>query len=199
MNEEVTGLLAKAERSITAASTLLRAGDADFAASRAHYAMFYTAEALLLSRDLTFSKHTGVHAAFGRHFEVRRARSEVPPLAPRGFHRSRSATFPSLNISLWCSRLHAGPPTPVPHDSEAGMITVSAHRARAALLLPLALLELPDYGEPVTIRHLVHHTSGLRDMYVLMSLAGHRIEDVFTDEEALALIARKGAQLPAGH
>lgn len=51
--------------------------------------------------------------------------------------------------------------------------------------------ELPDYGEPITIRQLVHHTSGLRDIYVLMSLAGHRIEDVFTDEEALAMIARQ--------
>jgi uncharacterized protein (UPF0332 family) len=68
MNEEVSRLLAKAERSITAAGTLLRAGDTDFAASRAYYAIFYTAEALILSRGLTFSKHTGVHAAFGKHF-----------------------------------------------------------------------------------------------------------------------------------
>lgn len=51
--------------------------------------------------------------------------------------------------------------------------------------------ELPDYGQPITVRHLVHHTSGLRDMYGLMSLAGHRIEDVFTDEQALALIVRQ--------
>lgn len=68
MSDEVVGLLFKAERSIAAASTLLRTGDADFAASRAYYAMFYTAEALLLSRGLTFSKHTGVQAAFGKHF-----------------------------------------------------------------------------------------------------------------------------------
>lgn len=51
--------------------------------------------------------------------------------------------------------------------------------------------ELPDYGAPITIRQLVHHTSGLRDIYVLMSLAGLRLEDVFTDEDALALIARQ--------
>ena len=68
MSREVSGLLSKTERSITAASTLLQTGDADFAASRVYYAMFYTAEALLLSRGLTFSKHTGVHAAFGKHF-----------------------------------------------------------------------------------------------------------------------------------
>jgi CubicO group peptidase (beta-lactamase class C family) len=51
--------------------------------------------------------------------------------------------------------------------------------------------DLPDYGRPMTIRHLVHHTSGLRDIYTLMSLAGIRMQDVFPDEDALALIARQ--------
>lgn len=51
--------------------------------------------------------------------------------------------------------------------------------------------ELPDYGRTMTIRHLVHHTSGLRDIYTLMSLAGIRMEDVLTDEDALALITRQ--------
>lgn len=49
--------------------------------------------------------------------------------------------------------------------------------------------ELPDYGRTMTVRHLVHHTSGLRDIYTLMSLAGIRMEDVFPDDRALALIA----------
>ncbi len=51
--------------------------------------------------------------------------------------------------------------------------------------------ELGDYGAPLTVRHLVHHTSGLRDIYVLMNLAGIRMEDVFPDDDALALIARQ--------
>jgi len=51
--------------------------------------------------------------------------------------------------------------------------------------------EVPDYGTPITINHLVHHTSGIRDIYGLMSLAGLRIEDVFSDSEAVALIARQ--------
>jgi CubicO group peptidase (beta-lactamase class C family) len=55
--------------------------------------------------------------------------------------------------------------------------------------------EMPDYaaryGRPVTIRNLIHHTSGIRDMYVLMDLAGRRLEDVFPDEDALALLARQ--------
>ncbi|HKN65765.1 MAG TPA: serine hydrolase [Gemmatimonadaceae bacterium] len=51
--------------------------------------------------------------------------------------------------------------------------------------------EMPDYGAPITINHLLHHTSGIRDIYGLMSLGGLRIEDVFSDSEAVALIAHQ--------
>ena len=53
--------------------------------------------------------------------------------------------------------------------------------------------EMPDYGSPITIRHLVHHTSGIRDVYGIMGIAGLRIEDVYADSEAVALIARQKA------
>ena len=36
--------------------------------NRAYYAMFYCAEALLFSKDLTFSKHSAVIAFFGKEF-----------------------------------------------------------------------------------------------------------------------------------
>jgi CubicO group peptidase (beta-lactamase class C family) len=51
--------------------------------------------------------------------------------------------------------------------------------------------EMPDYGTPITINYLIHHTSGIRDIYVLMSLGGLRLEDVFSDSEEVALIARQ--------
>ena len=51
--------------------------------------------------------------------------------------------------------------------------------------------EMPDYGTPITINHLLHHTSGIRDIYGLMSLGGLRLEDVFSDSEAVALIAHQ--------
>jgi CubicO group peptidase (beta-lactamase class C family) len=34
--------------------------------------------------------------------------------------------------------------------------------------------ELPEFGERITIRHLIHHTSGLRDQWDLPGLAGSR-------------------------
>ncbi len=53
--------------------------------------------------------------------------------------------------------------------------------------------ELPDYGSPITIRHLLNHTSGLRDYIGLMTMAGTDIDDVTGDDEALAAIARQRA------
>jgi uncharacterized protein (UPF0332 family) len=39
-----------------------------FAVSRAYYAMFYLVTAVLLTKNLNFSKHKAVVAAFGQHF-----------------------------------------------------------------------------------------------------------------------------------
>jgi CubicO group peptidase (beta-lactamase class C family) len=51
--------------------------------------------------------------------------------------------------------------------------------------------ELPAYQKPVTIRHLVHHTSGLRDYLVLFSLAGVSFDDTTTEDDALKLIVKQ--------
>lgn len=51
--------------------------------------------------------------------------------------------------------------------------------------------ELPDYGATITVRHLVHHTSGLRDYLQLMTLAGMNRADVHSDQAILDLIARQ--------
>jgi len=61
-------LLEKAVRAIQAAQTLLDNDSAEFATGRAYYAMFYVAEAMLNEKDLRFSKHGGVHGAFGEQY-----------------------------------------------------------------------------------------------------------------------------------
>jgi CubicO group peptidase (beta-lactamase class C family) len=50
------------------------------------------------------------------------------------------------------------------------------------------LLEVPDFGHPITLRHLVHHTSGLRDQWELLITAGWRIDDVITQEHILSMV-----------
>jgi uncharacterized protein (UPF0332 family) len=59
-------LLKKAHDSLSAARVLEREAMYDFSASRSYYAMFYAAQALLLAKMLSFSKHSAVIAAFGR-------------------------------------------------------------------------------------------------------------------------------------
>lgn len=68
MKRETQQLLDKAHRALGAAKTLLDHGDADFAAGRAYYSMFYVAEALLHEKDLRSRKHSGVIALFGENF-----------------------------------------------------------------------------------------------------------------------------------
>lgn len=53
------------------------------------------------------------------------------------------------------------------------------------------LPEFPDYGTRVTIRNLLHHTSGVRDYLTLMELSGIPFENVLSDEEMLGLITRQ--------
>src|ERR1700722_11910879 len=54
------------------------------------------------------------------------------------------------------------------------------------------LPELPDFGVPITLRHLLHHTSGLRDQWELVSLAGWRYSlDLITDADVLSVVSRQ--------
>lgn len=68
MKEEIQEILDKARSSIEAADVLEIQGYHDFAISRAYYGMFYTAEALLLYKGLSFSSHSAVIAAFGKEY-----------------------------------------------------------------------------------------------------------------------------------
>ncbi len=45
------------------------------------------------------------------------------------------------------------------------------------------LPNLPDFGKTITIRHLLHHTSGLRDLHGLLGLAGWKPADLETNEQ----------------
>ena len=54
--------------------------------------------------------------------------------------------------------------------------------------------ELPDFGERITIRHLMHHTSGLRDQWALLGLASWRYsQDLITDDDVMSVVTRQKA------
>jgi CubicO group peptidase (beta-lactamase class C family) len=51
--------------------------------------------------------------------------------------------------------------------------------------------ELTLQGPPITLRHLLHHTSGLRDQWTLLRLAGLRLDDNLTQADVLALLGQQ--------
>jgi len=60
------------------------------------------------------------------------------------------------------------------------------------------LPEMPEYDAPITMRHLLHHTSGVRDYLGLMGLAGYG-DSYYSNEAAYQMIARqKGLNFPTG-
>ena len=67
-SSEVKANMERAEQAIDAAQRLISEGYSDFAASRAYYATFYAASALLLNEGLEFRKHSGVIAAIHQQF-----------------------------------------------------------------------------------------------------------------------------------
>ncbi len=69
MKEYASKPLEKSLDAIEAAEGLTNMGKTEFAAGRAYYAMFYTAEALLYDQfDLKLNQHGQVIAAYGKHF-----------------------------------------------------------------------------------------------------------------------------------
>ena len=66
--KEINSLIEKAKRYLKSAKVLLEEGDYDSSVSRTYYAMFYSAQATLLTKSLSFSSHKGVISAFGEYF-----------------------------------------------------------------------------------------------------------------------------------
>ena len=59
--------------------------------------------------------------------------------------------------------------------------------------------EIPDYGTPITLRHLIHHTSGLRDYINLRLLAGVHDGDYVDMQDVIDILARqRGLNFPPG-
>ncbi|MFH1764777.1 MAG: serine hydrolase domain-containing protein, partial [Gemmatimonadota bacterium] len=59
--------------------------------------------------------------------------------------------------------------------------------------------ELPEYEAPIRVRHLLHHTSGLRDYLELMAMRGVGDEATYSEDDVVALLARqKALNFPPG-
>ncbi len=86
LRDQLQLMIGKAFRSIAAAHRNVEEGDYDFASSRAYYAAFYAMEAVLLTKELSYSKHAGVISAFNQHF----VKTDI---FPKEFSKSISRLF----------------------------------------------------------------------------------------------------------
>ncbi len=50
------------------------------------------------------------------------------------------------------------------------------------------LPELADFGAKITLHNLLNHTSGLRDQWEMLGMAGWRIDDVITQRQILDMV-----------
>jgi len=66
--KEIKDFIEKAEKFLKTAEQALNIGDYDSCVSRCYYAMFFMAEAALLTKNLSASSHKGVISLFGEHF-----------------------------------------------------------------------------------------------------------------------------------
>jgi CubicO group peptidase (beta-lactamase class C family) len=51
----------------------------------------------------------------------------------------------------------------------------------------------PDLKEKITIRHLLNHTSGIRDQWQLLAISGTRLDDVITQEHIVKILSKQQA------
>ncbi|MDI6401924.1 serine hydrolase domain-containing protein [Balneolaceae bacterium ANBcel3] len=101
---------------------------------------------------------------------------------------------------------------PIRPDSRFLIASVSKQFAAAALLMleqegkidldadiRKYIPELPRYQPAITPRQLIHHTSGLRDLYNLLNLADIGLDNTTTTDDAIELLSRqRQLNFPAG-
>ena len=94
LQEQLALIMKKADRSLVAAWRNFDAGDYDFASSRAYYAAFYAVQAVLVTKELSYSKHSAVISAFNHHFvKTGRFPKELGKLLARLFRQRQLGDY----------------------------------------------------------------------------------------------------------
>lgn len=68
LKQQIISMRQKAEETLQDAKVLFDLGRYGAVSSRAYYAVFHMLQAVLLTKELSFSKHSGVISGFSRYF-----------------------------------------------------------------------------------------------------------------------------------
>jgi CubicO group peptidase (beta-lactamase class C family) len=72
-------------------------------------------------------------------------------------------------------------------------VALLAHQGKLAFDddIRIHLPEMHDFGTPIAVQHLIYHTSGLRDQWEALAIAGWRLDDVITTQHILRMVWRE--------
>ena len=73
----------------------------------------------------------------------------------------------------------------------AAALAIQQRRLSADDSIRKFLPELPAYADAITVRHLIHHTSGLREYNTVLAIAGRRGDDAYDNPTVLRIAARQ--------
>jgi len=91
---EIADLIQKARRFLKSAELLLADGDFDSCVSRCYYAMFFMAEATLLTKGFRASSHKGVISLFGEQFiKSKLLREEIGKVLRRAYDSRQKGDY----------------------------------------------------------------------------------------------------------
>ena len=91
---EIVDLIQKARRFLKSAELLLADGDFDSCVSRCYYAMFFMAEAALLTKGFRASSHKGVISLFGEQFiKSKLLREEIGKVLRRAYDSRQKGDY----------------------------------------------------------------------------------------------------------
>ena len=142
-----------------------------------------------------------IDAVFARH-----ARTDAPGCAVGVFQNGAVAYAKGYGLANIEYGVPFTPTTPsisgsVAKQFTAAAITLLVEQGRISLDDDVRkyIPELPDYGARITVDHLVHHTSGLRDFWSLVQVAGMRYDDGYTAGDVIRLASKqKQLNFPPG-
>lgn len=148
---------------------------------------------LMAQQPLTASTTQRIDAVFARY-----NRSDSPGCAV-GVYQNGAITYA---MGYGSANLEYGIPITANTPFISGSVAKQFTAAAIALLVEQGRIsldddvrtyipELPDYGKKITIDHLVHHTSGLRDFWTLVDVSGMRFDDGYTAGDVIRLAARQ--------
>ncbi|MBZ9628117.1 beta-lactamase family protein [Psychroflexus sp. CAK1W] len=151
---------------------------------------FYTVSQGLDQIELPDSIVKAIDSVFAEFNNIRSPGSAVGIVKDGNFVFARGYGMASLEHDLIITPHSAFYAASVSKQFTAFAVALLANKGKLTLEDDIRtwIPEVPDFGSSIKIRHLLHHTSGLRDYFGLLNLRGWPMDGPVTESEFLNLV-----------